>query len=176
MDIKIRNTYIRWLQIFDKHATIIISNEDSNLLTNNWSNVIKNRELQLNIKSNNIKVVKKNKMNLPNILLFWYSHIGIDKSFLIGTWTFLNFNYILDHKKDYNNFICLAISYIGINYMKMLCISNKSKKFFVRIINNSNKLENENQDKYLNYLPDNDKNLDMYNFNEIINHMIKDSI
>ena len=60
--------------------------------------------------------------------------------------------------------------------MKMLCISNKSKKFFVRIINNSNKLENENQDKYLNYLPDNDKNLDMYNFNEIINHMIKDSI
>ena len=50
MDIKIRNTYIRWLQIFNIHATICISNSDSDLLTNVWSNVIKNRELQLNVK------------------------------------------------------------------------------------------------------------------------------
>jgi len=175
MDIKIRNTYIKWLQIFDKHATICISNEDSNLLTNIWSNVIKDRELQLNIKSDNIRIVKKNKMNFPNILLFWYSHIGVNRCFLLGTWTFLSFEYILKHKKDYNHFICVAISYVGIDYMKMLCISNKSKQFFVRIVNSSEKLENENQDKYTNYIPD-DKNLDMYNFDDVIDHIINDSI
>ena len=98
--------------------------------------------------------------------------IGINKGFLIGTWTFLFFEYILEHKKDYNNFICIAISYVGIDYMKMLCISNISKQFFIRIVNGSEKLENESLDKYIDYIPDNEKSLIMYNFDDIIDYMI----
>jgi hypothetical protein len=58
--------------------------------------------------------------------------------------------------------------------MKMLCIY-KTKQFFVRIVNSSEKLEIETHDKYTNYIPD-DKNLDMYNFDDVIDHIINDSI
>lgn len=158
----------------------VSDNIDNNTITNHpffYSSA--NDGISINNLDNIYEIEDQDKNILHNEILKLYQKIGYNKEYQFKYYTFMTLNEIIERKNNYENFIDIALKYLGLGHILLISYHIKSNKFFFRMDGGSNGYDRENNyNKYKKFDTNNhnnEKNPTIYNydilytFNEMIN-------